>query len=474
MVGLGTEKDGLSLKAFGAIKNADKVLCRTEFTRSAEVFKENGIAVEYLDSAFEGSRNFDSLTSKLARAVLKAADEFENVVYCVDGSVSDDNSCAEIIRKRKDAIVLDAASHSASAIARLGVRGGFTALSAYDKSKFTSSAVRPLVVYDLDDKLTAGEWKLLLTDAFGDEAPAAIFIDGKLQKIKLYEVDCFENYGYDTLLVVLDEKTIAKERFNLDDLFEIVYALRAENGCPWDRVQTRQTIKDNLIEEAYEMYDAINSEDADGIAEESGDMFLQLVFHTIFAEEERIYNRNDVISGICSKLIFRHSHVFGTDKASDGNQALDVWEKNKAKEKGYENGREYLGLVPHSFPALMRAQKMQKRAAKYNFDFSSVEQIYSKIAEETQEVKAAEQKLSSSGAAANAEALKGEIGDLLFSVVNLARAYHVDAEEALRASNDKFLARFSALEEAIEKDGKDMRNLTEEEIDKYYNEIKKS
>ena len=122
----------------------------------------------------------------------------------------------------------------------------------------------------------------------------------------------------------------------------------------------------------------------------------------------------------------------------------------------------------------MRAQKMQKRAAKYNFDFSSVAQIYSKIAEETEEIRSAEEKLSSSDTPANAEALKGEIGDLLFSVVNLARVYHVDAEEALRASNDKFLSRFSALEKAIEKDGKDIRNLTEEEIDKYYNEIKKS
>jgi len=471
LAGLGTEKDGLSLKAFKAIKSADKIFCRTAFTESAAFFAENGIEVEFLDEIFEKSRNFDTLNKKLAAKVLEAA-KTQNVVYCVDGSVADDNSCAEILKKCRNATIIEAASHSSDAMAGLPSRGGYTTISAYRKEKFNSSCMLPLVVYDLDDKLTASEWKLMLTDAFGDEAPAALFIGGKMHKIGLFEADCFEGYGYDTVLVVYDRNVIEKTRFNLNDLFEIVTALRAENGCPWDKVQTRETIKNNLIEEAYEMYDAIENGDIDGILEESGDMFLQLVFHTIFAEEEHEYDRTDVLSGICSKLIFRHSHVFGTDKAKDGEQALDIWEKNKSKEKGYANGREYLDLVPHSFPALMRAEKMQKRAAKYNFDFSSENQIYDKIAEETEEVRQAKALVVSAGK--DEDALKSEIGDLLFSVVNLARIYKVNAEEALKISCDKFLKRFSLLERAIEKDGKDIKNLTEEEIDKYYNEIKKS
>lgn len=466
----------MSLKAFKAIKQADKVFCRTANTLSASVFAENDIAVEFLDYLFESSRNFDTLTKKLAATVI-AAGKTQNVVYCVDGSVADDNSCALILQKCKNVQVIEGASHTSEALSLLGFRGGFTSISAYRKDKFTSSVTLPLVIYDLDDKLTASEWKLLLTDAFGDEMPAALFIGGKMHKIQLFEADSFDGYGYDTVLVIFDRKFTEKERFNLNDLFDIVTALRAENGCPWDKVQTRETIKNNLIEESYEMYDAINSQDINGILEESGDMFLQLVFHTIFAEEERSYNRNDVLSGICSKLIFRHSHVFGNDKAKDGNQALDVWEKNKSIEKGYANGREYLDCVPHSFPALMRAQKMQKRAAKYNFDFSSVEQIYAKIAEETLEVRAAKNALDNCEekfAEEKKECLKGEIGDLLFSVVNLARFYGVDSEEALKVTCDKFLKRFSELEIAIEKDGKDIRKMTEEEIDKYYNEIKKS
>lgn len=476
LAGLGTTKDGLSLKAFKAISGAKKVMCRTQFTESAAVFKENDIDVEFLDDVFENSRNFDSLNKKLAARVMEAA-KTQDVVYCVDGSVADDNSCAIILKKCKNVEIIEAASHSAKALGGLDFRGGYTSLSAYRKDKFNSSVMLPLAVYDLDDKLTASEWKLLLTDAFGDEAPAAIYINGKIHKIALYEADSFENYGYDTVLVVFDRKFTEKERFNINDLFDIITALRAENGCPWDREQTRESIKNNLIEESYEMYDAINNGDIDGILEESGDMFLQLVFHTLFAEEEHSYNRGDVFTGICSKMIFRHSHVFGSDNAGNGEQALDVWEKNKTKEKGYKNGREYIDCVPHSFPALMRAQKMQKRAAKYNFDFSSIEQIYQKIAEETEEVRQAKRELDECNTAdknVTLEALKAEIGDLLFSVVNLARFYKIDAEEALKTTCDKFLKRFSALEEAIEKDGKGLKNMTEEEIDKYYNEIKKS
>lgn len=452
--------------ALKAIKAADRVFCRTAKTEGVAVFEEYGINVEFFDDLFERSRNFDTLTKKLADRVIEAGKNAD-VVYCVDGSVADDNSCALIIKRCKNVTVIEGASRAAKAIATLPDRGGYTALSAYRKDKFTSSAVLPLAIYELDDRLTASEWKLALTEAFGDEAPAAIYVGGRFHEISLYEADSFDGYGYDTVLVVYDRALTRKERFNVDDLYKIVYALRAENGCPWDKAQTRETIKNNLIEEAYELYDAINAGDTDGILEESGDMLLQLVFHTVFAEEEHAYGRDDVVSGICSKLIFRHSHVFGTDEAADGNQALDVWEKNKSIEKGYANGREYLALVPESFPALMRAQKLQKRAAKYGFDFSDEKQIYEKIAEESNEVKQARED------GADNDSVLFEIGDLLFSVVNLARFYGVDSEEALRLSCDKFLARFSRLEQAVEKDGKDMKKLSEEELDKYYNEIKK-
>ena len=195
-------------------------------------------------------------------------------------------------------------------------------------------------------------------------------------------------------------------------------------------------------------------------------MFLQLVFQTVFGEEMHEFNRSDVISGICEKLISRHTHVFGQDKVSNGSEALTLWEKNKKKEKGFETGGDYLDSVPKAFPSCLYAQKIQRRAAKYNFDFSSSEQIYGKIKEECEEVKLAESK--------GGEKLKEELGDLLFSAVNLARYYGVDSEEALKQSANKFKNRFKGLEQAVLADGKDMKNLSESELDKYYNETKKS
>ena len=194
-------------------------------------------------------------------------------------------------------------------------------------------------------------------------------------------------------------------------------------------------------------------------------MLLQVVFHSLFGEENHEYNRTDVISEICSKLISRHSHVFGEDSAKTDKEALSVWEKNKTQEKGFENGGEYLDSVPKAFPSVMRAQKVQKRAARYNFDFSSVEQIFDKLEEEKNELLTA--------AKTNGN-VSEEIGDLLFTVVNLARFYGVNAEESLNASTQKFVSRFKRLEDAVVSSGKDMKNMPEDELDKVYNEIKKS
>lgn len=466
LVGLGVGKDSLSLAAYKAIKNADKVICKTQLTKSALIFKEENIPVEFLDEFFLRSKNFDTLCKKLADYVIKQA-KTQNVVYCVDGSVADDNSCAFILKKHKNTDVLDGLSHSVDLLSRGTSRGGYTAMSAYSPEKFTSSAVRPFILYDIDNFFVASDWKLRLTDAFGDQVEAKIYIDGEIKNIRLYMLDSFEHYDYTTVLLIDDCDFLHKERFCLDDLYNIVFALRDENGCPWDKAQTHESIMNNLIEECYEMYDALKQKDTFGIVEESGDILLQIVFHTVFGEEINEYNRNDVVSGICEKLISRHTHVFGNDKADSGDSALTVWEKNKSIEKDYKSASEYLQCVPHSFPALMRAQKLQKRAAKYNFDFSSVQQIYDKLQEEAQEVKDAASKN-------DANLIFEEVGDLLFTVVNLSRFYGVNAEEALAFSNDKFLNRFTALENAVKKDGKSLENMTEEEIDKYYNEIKKS
>ncbi len=464
LVGLGVGQNSLSEKAYNAINSGATVICKTQLTESVQFFKEKNIAVKYLDDIYRSSRNFDTLSKKLASAVLKESKN-QNVVYCVDGSVADDNSCAIILKRRKNVEVIEGVSHTLNVLSRLQTRGGYTAMSAYAPENFTSSVLRPFVLYDIDSYFICAEWKLRLTDAFGDEAPAILYINGKAEKISLYQMDMYSGYDYRTVLVVLKEHFTKKQRFCVDDLFNIVVALRSEKGCPWDRAQTRQSIRKDLLEECYELYDAIERGDVTDITEETGDVLLQVIFHSIFGEESHEYNRTDIITEICNKLITRHSHVFGSDSAKTDNEALSVWEKNKTVEKGFESASEYIESVPKAFPAIMRAQKVQKRAAKSNFDFSSVEQVWAKLEEEKQELL---------DAASSKEAVFEEIGDLLFTIVNLARFYSVNAEEALNASTQKFVSRFKRLESAVKNSGKDMNNMTEEELDQVYNEIKKS
>lgn len=473
LIGLGAEKGELSLNALSEIKGAEKVFVRSLVPESTKIFEELEIAVESFDGLFEKTRGFDSLNKKIAAEVLKYAKNGGGgkaggaagctVAYCVDGAVSDDNAAAIILKRAKNVRVKEAASRAARLVASERFRGGYTAVSAYSAELITASCPMPLIVYDIDSEFAAAELKLKLCDLFGDEAPAVLSLGGKKIKIKLFELDRFSGYGYDTALLLTPQNLTRKTRFSLEDLLEILKILRSENGCEWDRAQTRESIANNLIEECYELYDAILQGDASAITEECGDVLLQVAFHVLFGEEAHEYNRSDVISGICEKLITRHTHVFGADNAANGELALALWEKNKQKEKGFSSASEYLQSVPKSFPSAMRAQKLQKRAAKYGFDFENVTQIYDKIAEESQEVKSAPTR----------EEREKEVGDLLFSAVNLARYSGFDAEQALNASADKFLKRFTQTEKLAVADGKDLKKLSAKEWDYYYNESKK-
>lgn len=468
LIGLGRKCGDLSVNALEKIKRAKKVFLRSAVPDSARIFVENDIEAESFDRLFESSRSFDSLNKKIAAAVTAFAKEHKSeegyIVYCVDGSVSEDNAAAIILAKNKNAEVFEAASRSAYLAAASGIRGGYTAVSAYSAELINSSVITPLLVYDIDGEFIAADLKIKLCDLFGDETPAVLYIGGKKIDIKLYELDRFTGYSYDTVLMVSRLALTKKTRFNFEDLLEILKILRSEKGCPWDRAQTRDSISLNLIEECYELYDALCRGDATDITEEAGDVLLQIAFHILFGEESHEYDRGDVISGVCLKLIGRHTHVFGNDKAADGELALAVWEKNKQKEKGFSSASEYLNSVPKAFPAVMRAQKVQKRAAKYGFDFENVNQIYDKIAEETEELKNAKTPCET----------EKEAGDLLFSAVNAARFSGVDGEQALNTSTDKFLKRFSTVEKLAMRDGKDLKELTAKEWDDYYNEAKNS
>lgn len=257
-----------------------------------------------------------------------------------------------------------------------------------------------------------------------------------------------------------------KERYDVNDLIDIVEILRSPGGCPWDIEQDHKSIRRDFLEETYEVIEAINKEDKDGLLEELGDVLLQVVFHTQIEREKNSFDLNDVADGVCKKMIERHPHVFGNVNAETSEQVLENWDVIKKQTKSQKSQTESMLSIPREFPALMRADKVQKKAAKVGFDWDSVEGAFEKVSEELEELKEA----VTMGVVENANE---ELGDLLFSVVNVSRFIGVDSEEALTFATDKFIDRFSKVEKMAEEKGINMKETELSELDKLWDEAKK-
>lgn len=258
---------------------------------------------------------------------------------------------------------------------------------------------------------------------------------------------------------------IRKESYNVQDLVEIMKLLRAPGGCPWDAEQTHESIKKNLIEETYEVIEAINKKDNDLLCEELGDLLMQVVFHAQMEAEEGAFDFDTVADGVCKKLIERHPHVFGDVNVSGVDDVLTNWDAIKRKTKKQKTTTESMLSVPRELPALMRATKLQKKAADVGFDWSEVSGALEKLEEEIAELR---QAISNN----DKENMSEELGDVLFSAVNVSRFIKVDAEESLTAASDKFLSRFTKVECLAAERGIDMKSVGIDELDNLWNEAK--
>lgn len=256
-----------------------------------------------------------------------------------------------------------------------------------------------------------------------------------------------------------------KDNYDINDLIRLVTVLRAPGGCPWDREQTHESIKKNFIEETYEVIEAINKKDCEGLKEELGDVLLQVALHSEMESEKGTFDFNDVANDICQKLVIRHPHVFGDLTAENGGEALKNWDDIKLKTKGMKKQSESMVKVPREFPALMRAQKIQQKAAKAGFDWDSMDGAFSKLFEEINELKNA---LSNE----NKQEIEDEFGDVLFSCVNISRFIGVDSEEALTGSTDKFMNRYIHVERLAEEKGINMKSASVEELDLLWDKAK--
>ncbi len=261
-------------------------------------------------------------------------------------------------------------------------------------------------------------------------------------------------------------KMTVKEKYTIDDLLEIVRLLRGENGCPWDKVQTHESMKKSMIEEAYEVIDALDNKDDKMFANELGDVLLQVVFHAVIAEEREAFDFEGVLKEVCDKLITRHTHVFGPQHAGDEAEALVNWEANKKKEKGQKSYSEMIRDIPKGLPALMSAEKVQKKAKSSGFDWDNTQDVFAKLREEIDELEQA----YSQGEREN---ICEEYGDVLFSMVNLGRFLEVTPEIELMAATKKFTDRFCLMEEIAGEENHKLDDLSLEQMEKIWVKIKK-
>lgn len=459
IVGMGWQKGQVTLQGMQEIRAADTVVLKTALTPAAQTLEEEGVQYVSCDFLFDESQDFCALDEAIAAFLAKQKGK---VVFCVNGAGTDDGT-ARLLHERFGTKIIPGVADCQSVLAEKP-QGSVQTFCATDLLEAKSVSTNlPLIVTEVDDKFLACAVKEKLSRFFDGEETCLFLSDGKAHDIKIFEIDRQKKYGRDAALLIEPLPLTQKKSFEVADLKEILRVLRSENGCPWDKVQTHESLRANVLEEAYELVDAIDSGDADGMVEETGDNLLQAYFHICLAEESGEFDEKEVLTGICKKLISRHTHIFGTDKAADSEQALKVWEKNKAQEKGSQTVAQEMKRSSKGLPSALKAFKVQKKAAKNRFDWDDEQGLFDKLAEEAQELKAA----------VTSQEKEEEAGDLLFQCVNVCRHCGVDPEVALNKAAQKFIRRFEFVENKCVEAFGSLEAAPRDEMEEFWNEAKK-
>lgn len=475
VVGLGSgDENQLTLGVWKLLQVADPLFVRTERHPVVEFMKSNGVAMQSFDGLYEAHTRFEDVYAAIVDELIKQARTSSSaVVYAVPGHPMVAETTTRLLRQRcaeegVELTVTGGESFLDQAFARFGFDPieGFalfdaTALPNYGAGLDPRMHALIAQVYDVH---TASDAKLFLMNAYPDDYEVVVGHElgvagrERVVKVPIYELDRLDGYGNLSLIWIPRTEDEAVRMRSFERLREIVDILRSPGGCPWDREQTHASIRKNLIEETYEVLETIDDDDPAAMCEELGDLLLQIMLHSQMEAETGAFDVYDVVAGLNEKLIRRHPHVFGDVGADDADEALRNWNAMKAEEKknrGIDVEQlSVLSGVPRDLPGLMKAYKLQKKAAQVGFDWERTEDVYAKIEEEIAELKEAPED----------ERLE-ELGDLLFAVVNLARFLRIDPEEAVTAANRKFTERFGYIERQLRLKGRtfDQTDLTEME-----------
>lgn len=463
-IGTGCE-DLLTLAADRALRNAVQLVFRTDRCPVAQYLQREKVPFASLDELYERCGDFDEFNREAALRLIAMA-EAGQVGYAVT-DVAMDATVAELRRRAPQGMVtvLAGVSHADRCIAMLpSGSGGIRIIAASAFAGFRVTPEEALLLTELHSRELAGDCKLKLLELLPPELEIFLFSGDEAGRLhmrpaELCELDRQCAYDHLTAVMIPPVPYLRRDRFDMDDLVTVMKKLRAPGGCPWDREQTHESILENLIEECYEFASEARKQDFEHMYDELGDVLLQVVFHSEIGREHGEFDLLDVTSAITQKMMERHTHIFGTEQAKTSKDVLNNWERIKREQRGIKTHTEAMRNVAEGLPALMRAEKVQKKAAKIGFDFADAADALLKVHEEADEV--------SAELAAGKDPEK-ELGDLLFSIVNVCRLCGKNPEIALFFAVEKFILRFQGMENAINQAGKCIEDLTLSEMDVYW------
>lgn len=476
IVGLGPgDIDDLSRKAWRVLKQAERIYLRTSQHGCVDCLPQTGAVYHTFDDLYDTSQDFETVYVTITQRVLDAAARGD-VVYAVPGDpLVGESTTTRILAAAKAAGVkveiVNGISFIEPMLALLGIDAldGLQVLDGIAIAAMHHPPINPdypALIGQVYSRQVASDVKLTLMNQYPDEFQVTLIHAAgtpqpQIEKVPLHAIDHSRQISHMTSLYVPALGGMS----SFEQFQEIIAHLRAPEGCPWDREQTHESLRQFLLEEAYETLDAIDAGDAQALSEELGDLMLQIVLHTQIAVEDGEFYMADVLRHVNQKMIRRHPHVWGdVDVNGSADKVVANWETLKRAERASkpQKNTSILDSTPKSLPALLQAYQYQRRAAKVNFDWKRADDVAAKVREEMDEVLSAD----------SLERRAAEIGDLLFAVVNWARWLDVEPETALREANARFYRRFQYIEQAVTASGETLESRSLEDLDALWNEAK--
>lgn len=477
VIGLGyADEKSLPLKILHILESGKPLWLRTEKHPVVSWLKEKGIQFHTFDRHYEKQSDFASVYDQIVHSLLRLAKKEPSLIYAVPGH--------PMVAERTVQLLLEYGEQEDIAVEIMGgtsfLDGLFSRLkfdpiegfALLDGTDLSSSQLNPSVhqvIGQVYSRLVASDVKLTLLEIYPAETPITIATAigipqlEEITTVPLYQLDHKEWFSDFTSLYVppIKDPLVMPRRF--ETLVYIFEYLRGPNGCPWDQKQTHKSLRPFLIEETYEFLEAVTNHDQVAMEDELGDVLLQVLLHAQIAKESDGFDIYDVIENLAKKMIRRHPHVFGDQQVDTTSQVLQNWEEIKKKEKSRKEQSSVLEGIPQGLPALTFAYQLQKKSAKVGFDWERKEELAAKITEELLELFQAKTKME----------MEEEMGDLLFVVANLARAFEIDPETALLDACLKFQKRFMYIEKKAEEIGKTLQELSIDQMNRWWNEAKK-